>query len=103
MSTLAELSIFPMDKGESVSPWVARVLDRVRESGLDYELNPMGTCIEGDWEPVMKTVDVCMRELQKDCSRIYMTLKVDFRRGRVDALTSKRQSLEEKMSRPATG
>ena len=47
MSVIVELSIFPMDKGVSVSPYVARAIRIIENSGLSYELNPMGTSIEG--------------------------------------------------------
>ena len=54
MSTLAELSIFPLDKGISVSTYVAKMLKIIQNSGLEYELGPMGTCIEGEWEEIME-------------------------------------------------
>ena len=97
MSALIELSIFPMDKGLSVSPYVARALDIIQASGLDYELNPMGTCIEGDWPDVMAVVNRCMEDLQKDCSRIYMTMKVDYRNDRSGSMVKKVASVKEKL------
>jgi len=33
---LLEFSIFPLAKGESVGPYVARCLDIIDRSGLDY-------------------------------------------------------------------
>lgn len=97
MSALIELSIFPMDKGLSVSPYVARALAIIKKSGLDYELNPMGTCIEGDWPDVMAAVNRCMEDLQKDCSRIYMTMKVDYRKDRSGSMAKKVASVKEKL------
>jgi hypothetical protein len=38
MSVIIEFSIFPMDKGESLSPYVARALKMIQDSGLPYEL-----------------------------------------------------------------
>jgi len=97
MSALIELSIFPMDKGLSVSPYVARALGIIQESGLDYELNPMGTCIEGEWSEVIATVNRCMEDLQKDCSRIYMTMKVDYRKDRSGSMAKKVKSVKDKL------
>jgi uncharacterized protein YqgV (UPF0045/DUF77 family) len=37
MSVIVEFSIFPMDKGESLSKEVARVLQIIKDSGLPYE------------------------------------------------------------------
>ena len=97
MSTIIELAIFPTDKGESVSPYVARSLRIIKESGLNYELNPMGTCIEGEWEQVMSVVDQCFKALEPDCNRIYMTLKADYRKGPQGRLKGKVQSVEQKL------
>lgn len=97
MSAIVELSLFPMDKGVSVSPYVARVLAIVRECGLPFELNPMGTCIEGDWASVMAVVDNCFAALRTDCDRIYMTMKVDWRKGRTNGLAAKPASVRDKL------
>ena len=72
---LAEFSIWPMDKGESVGIYVARCLDIVDRSGLPYKLGPLGTCIEGEWPEVMSVVQKCYEELAKDCTRISCTLQ----------------------------
>jgi len=37
----------PLGKGESVGKYVARSLDIIDKSGVDYRLNPMGTVLEG--------------------------------------------------------
>jgi uncharacterized protein (TIGR00106 family) len=93
MSVIVEFSIFPMDKGESLSPYVARI----QESGLPYELNPMGTCVEGEWNEVMSLVDRCFQELQKDCNRINLALKADYRKGPSGRLKGKVESVKEKL------
>ena len=98
MSVLAELSIAPHGKGESVSAYVARAVRVLRESGLPCALNPMGTCIEGEWDEVMDAVSRCYRELEPDCGRIYLVLKVDCRKGATDRLHGKVQSVEDKLT-----
>ena len=97
MSVIAEISIFPMDKGESVSPYVARALKIIQNSGLPYELNPMGTCMEGEWKEVLEVVDHCFQELQKTCNRINLSLKVDYRKGMPGRLQGKVLSVKEKL------
>ena len=98
MSVIAELSIFPMDKGESMSPYVARVVAVIKKSGLAYDFGPMGTTIEGEWDEVMTTVSACYKELEKDCDRIYLTLKVDARKGRTNGIKGKTASVAAKLS-----
>lgn len=93
MSVIVELSIFPMDKGVSVSSYVARAIKIIESSGLSYESNPMGTCIEGEWPAVFKVVDQCFKDLQNDCDRIYLTMKADYRKDRSNGLNSKMASV----------
>jgi uncharacterized protein (TIGR00106 family) len=97
MSVIVEFSIFPLDKGESLSRHVARALKIIKDSGLPYELNPMGTCVEGEWNEVMALVDRCFQELHKDSGRVYLALKADYRKGPSGRLKSKVESVREKL------
>ena len=97
MSVLIDLSIFPLDKGVSLSSHVARVLKIIKDSGLAYELGPMGTSLEGDWDQVMGVVNRCFKELEKDCDRVYLGLKLDYRKGSSGRLKSKVKSVEKKL------
>ncbi len=97
MSVLVELTIFPTDKGESVSPYVTRVVKIINECGLECKLGPMGTCIEGEWDEIMAVVTKCYRALEVDCDRIYMLMKADCRKGAVDRLNGKVHSVESKL------
>ncbi len=97
MSTIVEFSIFPLDKGESLSPYVARALKLIQDSGLPYELNPMGTCVEGEWQEVMALVNRCFQALEKDCNRINLSLKADYRKGPTGRMKSKVASVREKL------
>ncbi|MBW6486213.1 MAG: MTH1187 family thiamine-binding protein [Syntrophobacterales bacterium] len=97
MSVLIHFSIFPTDKGTSVSPYVARSLRIIRESGLPYKLGPMSTALEGEWDEVMKVVERCFQELQKDAERIYMTLQMDYRAGAENRIEGKIKSVEDKI------
>jgi len=94
MSALIDFSIFPVGKGESVAPYVIRVVRIIRDSGLQYKLGPMGTTIEGEWDDLMAIVTRCFKELKKDCGRIYMSIKVDYREGGSNRIASKVKSVE---------
>ncbi|ABM28857.1 MTH1187 family thiamine-binding protein [Nitratidesulfovibrio vulgaris] len=98
MSVIAEIAIFPMDKGGSVSEWVAKAVSVIRASGLPHSFGPMGTCVEGEWEAVMRVVDQCYRTLEKDSDRLYMTLKIDARRGGDGRLSQKMASVEDRLA-----
>ena len=97
MSVLIHFSIFPTDKGTSVSPYVAKSVRIIRESGLPYKLGPMSTAVEGEWDEVMAVVEKCFNELKKECSRIYMTLQMDYREGAKNRIEDKIKSVEAKL------
>ncbi|THB70544.1 MAG: thiamine-binding protein [Desulfovibrio sp.] len=97
MSVIIDMSIYPMDKGEHLSPYVARAVKIIEQSGLDYVFGPMSTAIEGEWDEVMAVVDQCMRELSKDCDRVLLALRADNRKGRTKGLSDKITSVREHM------
>jgi uncharacterized protein (TIGR00106 family) len=98
--TLMEFSMIPLDKGASFSGFVARILEVVDQSGLDYRLNPMGTVVEGEWEELLALLTRCFRELEKDSDRISLTVKFDYRKGPGGRMKSKVRSVLEKAGRP---
>ena len=96
---LAEFSIWPLDKGESVGAYVARCVDIIDRSGLPYKLGPLGTCIEGDYDAVLAVIAQCQKELEKDCNRITCTIKMDWRKGKTGRLESKVKSVVKRVGR----
>jgi uncharacterized protein (TIGR00106 family) len=100
MSALVEFAMFPTEKTESKSAFVARVLDIVDKSGLPYRLTPMGTIIEAETvEEAFAVIEAAYAELQEDCSRIYSTIKIDYRKGPIGRLDKKVGSVEGKLGR----
>ncbi len=97
MSLLIDLAIFPVGKGESVSPYVARAARIIRDSGLPHRFGPMGTAIEGEWEEIAALITRCLAEMEKDCDRIYFTVKGDCRKGKTGRIVDKVASLEGKL------
>lgn len=96
---LLELSMTPLDKGESVSKYVARSVDIIDKSGLPYRLNPMGTVIEGSLDDVLKVVKECHERMAQDCNRISTSMKIDYRKGKSGRLESKVESVRKKVGR----
>jgi len=96
---LLEFSMSPLGKGESVGKYVARSLDIIDKSGVDYRLNPMGTVLEGEWDDVFRVVRKCYERMKRDCSRISCTIKVDYRKGHSGRLSSKVTSVERHLKR----
>lgn len=96
---LLEFSLYPTDKGASVSDYVKRSLEIIDDSGLPYRLGPMGTCLEGEWDEVLAVVTRCFERMREDCGRIAITLKADYRRGPGGRLESKIATLKTKTGR----
>ena len=97
MSVLINFSIFPLDKGESVSHYVARAVKIIKDSRLPYKLGPMGTSIEGEWDEVMRVVTSCFEKLTEDCDRIYFVITGDYRKKGEGRITAKVDSVEAKL------
>lgn len=99
MSVLAEFSMSPIDKGESVSKYVARNLEIIADSGVPYRLGPMGTCLEGEWDEVFGVIKQCYERMSQDCRRISVSIKLDIRQGHSDRLAAKIAKVEKLVGR----
>jgi len=91
---LVEFSMFPTDKGESVSPYVSQIIDLIDKSGFTYQLTPMGTVLEGTWEEVFGVITSCFKVLEPQSNRISSAIKVDFRKGDKSRMKSKIEKIE---------
>ncbi len=96
---LLEFSMTPLDKGESVSEYVARSLDIIDRSGLPYRLTPMGTILEGEWDAVMAVVSACHERMRQDCARVSTSIRIDYRAGRSGRLAAKVEAIEKRLGR----
>lgn len=96
---VAEVSVVPVGTGSpSVSQYVASCIDVLEESGLDYQLNPMGTVIEGELGAVLETI----RRMHESpfaagAVRVLTSITIDDRKdkpltmsGKLDAVRRKR-------------
>jgi uncharacterized protein (TIGR00106 family) len=97
---LLDFSMTPLGKGESVSPFVARCLEVVAASGLDYRLHAMGTTLEGELDEVLAVVRRCFEALQADCDRISCSIKIDYRKGPGGRLEGKVRKVEALLGWP---
>ena len=96
---LLEFSMAPRGHAESLSADVARIIDVIDRSGIDYQLTPMGTILEGEWAQVMGVVTACFETLKADAPRISVHMKVDYRAGHSGRLRAKVEKVEERLGR----
>ena len=98
MSVLMQFAMFPTDKGASASPYVSRIIGMIRESGLPYQLNAMGTLIETETlEEAQSIVAKAYLLLHDDCTRVYCTVSFDIREGNTGRMQQKIASIENKI------
>jgi uncharacterized protein (TIGR00106 family) len=95
-----EFSMIPLDKGPSFSRYVARILTLVDQSGLEYQLTPMGTIVEGEWDDLLALLSRCFQDLQREADRISLQVKFDYRRGPAGRLKKKVLSVQSRAERP---
>jgi uncharacterized protein (TIGR00106 family) len=94
---LCAFSISPLGVGESVSEQVAEVVRLVRASGLANETNAMFTNVEGDYDEVMALVRACVMKVAEAAPRVSVVIKIDYRPGVTDGLTTKVEAIERRL------
>ncbi len=86
-----DFCLVPLGVGVSLSPYIAACQRVIDKDGLEYELGPNGTSVEGEWVEVFECIKKCHEEVHRlGVDRIYATLKVNTR-------TDRRQSFREKV------
>ncbi len=91
-----DLCVVPLGVGVSLAPFIGTCQKVIEGKGLDYELGPNGTAIEGYWEEVFDCIKDCHLALHDlEVPRIYTTLKINTRNDR-------RQSFHEKVPKVKT-
>ena len=97
MSVLVEFAMFPTDKkGESASPYVSKVIEMIRESGVPYKLSAMGTTFETETiEEANVIIANAYKTLEPFSERVYSIIKMDIRKGAVDRINGKIESVEK--------
>ena len=97
---VVEISVAPLGtKTPGVSEYVAACLEVVAESGLNYQLTPMGTVIEGPIDDILPLLRR-MHEVpfSKGAERVSTLIKIDDRRDRGShGLQGKIDSVLEKL------
>jgi len=92
---LAQLSVYPIGEGTSLSRFVKKGVKVIKESGFTYEIGGLSTAIE---VPDLDSLFVLVRKvhqahLDEGAKRIVIDLKVDDRRDKEATLERKRRSV----------
>ncbi len=95
---VVQISVTPLGVGTSVSRYVAGCLQIVRESGIKYQLTPMGTILEGDITEILALI-AKMHEspFAAGAVRVSTLIKIDDRRDKEHTMAGKVESVQRKL------
>ena len=96
---LCQFSISPLGKGESVSGFVAKIIDVIDQQGLPYQTHAMGTIVEGDWDDIMNLIKRCHFLIKAESGRVITHIHIDDRGDQSDRLRGKVDTIENKLQR----
>ncbi len=100
MSTLLEFSMFPTDKGSSVSEYVSKIIKLISEKDFSYKLTAMGTIIETDeLKDALQIVNESYKILEPYSDRVYASLKLDIQKSKNNRIESKIKSVTDKIGK----
>ena len=93
---MAQLSVYPLGEGTSLSRFVKEGIRVIKESGYKYEIGGMSTAVEvPDLDSLFSLVKrIHQAHLQAGAKRIVIDLKVDDRRDKEATLETKKGALK---------
>lgn len=93
-----EFAMFPTDRGISVSKYVSKIIDMIKNSGVDYQLTPMGTIIETNtMDEALEIIKKSYQILENSSDRIYSSIKFDVKKSPKGRMSQKIESIESKI------
>ncbi|MFC2151434.1 MTH1187 family thiamine-binding protein [Bacteroidota bacterium] len=101
MSVLLEFAMFPTDKtSDSASDSVSKIIEMIKNSGVKYKLTAMGTIVETEsLKEALEIVNKSYQVLEPFSKRVYSSIKLDIRKGKLNRLEQKIESIESKIGR----
>lgn len=98
MKVTIDLCVVPLGVGVSVSRYIAECQRVLEAAGLEHQLHPYGTVVEGDWDAVFQAVRQCHETLHAmGCPRLFTTLKVGTRTDKPQTAADKVASVEAEL------
>ena len=95
---IVEISFVPVGVGTSLSRYIAKVIKNIEKSGLKYQLTPMGTIVEGEWNDISNLIDYSHNLIfEMGIERIITNIKIDYRLDKKSSMQDKIDSVKKKM------
>ena len=92
---IVELSVLPVSEDEHLSRYVAEAIRIIDESGLEYQLTPMGTILSGDWDQVMPVIKACHDKVMSMTDHVITKIRIDEFKDKDKAPADKVKSVEK--------
>lgn len=100
MNVMVDLCVIPLGVGVSVSEYIVECERLIRDAGLNAQLHPYGTVIEGEWDAVMDVVKQCHAKVHAmGAPRISTSMRVGTRVDRPQTMQDKLDSVADKLDR----
>ena len=99
---IVEVTVVPLGTQDtSLSKYVAGCHNLLKEKkGIDYQLTPMGTIIEGDVDQIFDLVKKLHEvPFDKGVSRVTTSIKIDDRRDKESSMEQKIDSVNKKLKK----
>jgi uncharacterized protein (TIGR00106 family) len=96
---LMEIVVVPLGtETPSVSKYVADCVSVLKEKGLKFQVNPMGTVVEGDVDELLEVAKLMhQKPFEKGAKRVVTTLRIDDRKDKELHMEEKVKSVYEKL------
>ena len=99
MKVMIDLCVVPIGVGVSVSEYIAECERLITGAGLQAQLHPYGTVIEGEWDAVFAVVKRCHERVHEmGAPRVFTTLKIGTRTDREQSMQDKVDSVRAKLA-----
>lgn len=98
---VVQISCTPLGEGSGgISKFVAGCLKLVEQSGVKYQLTPMGTILEGELDDIFTLVrQMHESPFNAGAQRVSTLIKIDDRRDREHTMERKLRSVEERLDK----
>ena len=104
MKVMVDLCVVPIGVGVSVSTYIAACERIIEAHGLQAQLHPYGTVIEGEWDAVFTVVRECHEKIHAmGAPRVFTNLKVGTRTDREQTMQDKIDSVRDKLAAGENG
>ena len=94
---IAQLSVYPIGEGTSLSRFVKKGIAIIEKSGYNYEIGGMSTTVETpDLNALFELIkQVHEAHVEEGAGRIIIDLKVDDRQDKTATIKSKKEAVTE--------